>query len=116
MSAAVHLWPAMPQTSGICGAIAQPWDTVNTHGRVLIFLSSVLFTAGILCITTAYRAAEVSVLAPFEYSYLHWATVIGFTVFSDVPTLRTWVPGFIIAGSGIYIAIRERHVACPVSD
>ena len=109
LSAAVHLWPALPQDSGIWGSIAQPWNTLNAQAWMLILLSSVMFTAGILCITTAYRAADVSVLAPFEYSYLLWATLIGYMVFSDVPTLRTWVAGFVIAGSGIYIAIRERH-------
>ncbi len=115
ISIAVHLWPALPQDSSIWGLIAQPWNTLNAQAWVLVILSSVMFAAGILCITTAYRAAEVSILAPFEYSYLLWATMIGYIVFADVPTLRTWLAGFIIAGSGIYIAVRERHAARSVT-
>ena len=111
MSAVIHLWPATPQDAGIWATVAQPWSPLNAQGWMLILLSSVMFAAGILCVTAAYRAAEVSVLAPFEYSYLLWATMIGFVVFSDVPTLRTWVAGFIIAGSGIYITLRERSAA-----
>jgi len=110
LSSAIHVWPAAPADSGIWAAIAQPWNTLNANAWMLITLSSVFFAAGVLCIAAAYRAAEVSVLAPFEYSYLLWATMVGYIVFSDVPTLRTWVAGVIIAGSGIYIAVRERHV------
>ncbi len=111
LSAAIHLWPAMPQDTGIWSLVAQPWNTLDIKSWMWVLVSSALFAAGILCITTAYRAAEVSVLAPFEYSYLLWATLIGFIVFSDIPSLRTWVAGFVIAGSGIYIAIRERRIS-----
>lgn len=111
MTLAVHVWPAQSQNSGIWALIAQPWLSLNILEWLLVVLSSVLFTTGILCITIAYRSAEVSILAPFEYSYLLWATLIGYLVFSDVPTARTWVAGFVIAGSGIYIALRERKIS-----
>jgi len=110
-STLVHLWPAIPNDHGIWATIAQPWNTMNTNAWLLTLLSSVLFTAGIVCITTAYRLAQASVLAPFEYSYLIWATLIGYVVFSDIPTLRTWIAGLLIAGSGVYIAIREHRAA-----
>ncbi len=107
----VHLWPATPHDQGIWASIAQPWNTMNTSVWVLTFITSLLFTVGIVCITSAYRLAQASVLAPFEYSYLIWATLIGYLFFADVPTVRTWFAGLIIAGSGIYIAIREHQSA-----
>lgn len=109
-SVMVYLWPASPQDQGVWALVAQPWKSLTSHAWLLVFLSSAMFSMGILCITAAYRAAEVSVLAPFEYSYLIWATLIGYLMFSDVPELRTWLAGFVIAGSGIYIAFRERSV------
>ncbi|MBX2886767.1 MAG: DMT family transporter [Granulosicoccus sp.] len=108
---AVHLWPSTSADTGLWSVVAQRWPPLTGRAWMLLILSSVMFASGILFITAAYRAAEVSVLAPFEYSYLLWATVIGYIVFTDVPTLRTWVAGLIIAGSGIYIAIRERRVS-----
>ena len=107
----IHNWPASLQDQGIWGLVAQPWESLTMTAWGLVMLSSVMFTGGILFITAAYRAAEVSVLAPFEYSYLLWATLIGYVVFSDVPELRTWLAGFIIAGSGVYIALRERRLS-----
>jgi len=108
-SALIHLWPATPQDNNIWSSIAQPWNTMSTNSWALTFLSSLLFSAGIVCITIAYRAAQASVLAPFEYSYLIWATLIGYLIFSDVPTPRTWIAGIIIAGCGVYIAMREHR-------
>jgi len=108
-STLIHLWPAMPHEHSIWATIAQPWNTMKASTWVLTFLSSMLFTAGIVCITIAYRVTQASVLAPFEYSYLIWATLIGYLVFSDIPTVRTWIAGLMIAGSGVYIAMREHR-------
>jgi len=110
-STLVHLWPAMPDNHSIWASIAQPWNTMNAGSWALTFLSSLLFTAGIICITIAYRVAQASILAPFEYSYLIWATLIGYLFFSDIPTIRTWIAAIIIAGSGVFIAMREHQNA-----
>jgi len=111
MSAMVHLWPATPEDSAVWQFMAQPWNTLTIQAWGWVILSSVLFTAGVICITIAYRSTNVSVLAPFEYSYLLWATLVGYLIFSDIPTLRTWLAALVIAGSGIYIAVRERSIA-----
>ncbi|WP_137390921.1 DMT family transporter [Rhodoligotrophos defluvii] len=59
----------------------------------------------------AYRHANASVLAPFSYIQIIWASGIGFLVFSTLPGLWTYVGGAIIAASGLYTAHRERLVA-----
>lgn len=110
-STLVHLWPTVPGDISIWANVAQPWNAMNASSWALTFLSSLLFTAGIICITIAYRVAQASVLAPFEYSYLLWATLIGYLFFSDIPTMRTLIAGLVIAGSGVYIAIREHRTA-----
>jgi len=106
---AIHLWPSAPADEGVWSLIAQPWTPLTVTAWIELLFTSLLFATGILCITAAYRSAEVSVLAPFEYSYLLWAIVVGYLVFSDVPTVRTLLAALVIAGSGIYIAIRERN-------
>lgn len=114
VSGAVHLWPAGNEQNGLWAIIAQPWIALDIRAWLLIVLSSIMFTVGVLCLTMAYRTAPVSTLAPFEYSYLVWAMLAGFIVFSDIPVLRTWVAAAVIAGSGIYIAFRERQAVAPI--
>ena len=43
---------------------------------------------GQILITEAYRQAEVSVIAPFEYTSLVLSLIVGYLVFSDVPTVQ----------------------------
>lgn len=72
--------------AGICGGIAQ------------------------VLMTEAYRYAEASTVAPFEYSSLILSLIIGYLAFSDVPTIHMIVGGVIVVGSGIFIVWRERQL------
>lgn len=62
---------------------------------------------GMFCFIQAYRLAEASTLAPFDYTAMVWATVFGFLIWGEVPTLITVTGIAVIAGSGIFIAQRE---------
>ncbi len=60
--------------------------------------------------TSAYRHAEVSTVAPFEYTSMILAIVVGYVAFGDVPTLYMLVGGSIVVGAGIFIILRERQL------
>jgi drug/metabolite transporter (DMT)-like permease len=51
--------------------------------------------------------APASILAPFGYSEIIMATIIGFVVFGDFPNITTWLGVGVIILSGVYISIRE---------
>jgi len=59
-------------------------------------------------IILAYQRAEAPLVAPFAYTELVWATILGLTFFGDFPDLWTFIGAAIIAASGIYILHRER--------
>ena len=69
----------------------------------LLFLS----TVGYYAITAAMRVGEVSVIAPFRYSRLVFATALGFLVFGEVPDTASMAGAALIIGSGIYAMLRE---------
>ena len=58
----------------------------------------------------AHRRAPASVLSPFIYTQLVWATMMGFLVFHDLPTGWTLLGGAIVVASGLYLIHRERVV------
>ncbi|WP_207460277.1 DMT family transporter [Azospirillum sp. SYSU D00513] len=60
-----------------------------------------------LFMTQAFRLAPAVVVAPFEYSGMLWATLLGFLVFGEVPTQAVLAGAAIIIASGIYIIHRE---------
>lgn len=63
-----------------------------------------------LFMTGSLRLARVSIVAPFDYSQLVWAVLLGWAIWNTVPTSRTWAGGAIIAACGLYSAYRERKL------
>ena len=61
-------------------------------------------------LTESYRHADMSVVAPFEYSSLVFSIAIGLVFFGDVPTPYMLVGGVIVVGSGLFIIYREHRL------
>ena len=56
----------------------------------------------------AHRRAPASVLAPFFYTQLLWATLLGLLVFGETPDRWTLLGGGIVMASGLHLVARER--------
>ncbi|MCB2106146.1 MAG: DMT family transporter [Rhodobacteraceae bacterium] len=64
-----------------------------------------------LLIALAFRSASPSLLAPFDYTALIWAVVIGYVLFGNLPNGSTVAGMALIAGAGMFIAYRESRAA-----
>ena len=60
--------------------------------------------------TEAYRHAEASTVAPFEYTSMILGIIVGYLAFGDVPTVHMLVGGAIVVAAGIFIIWRERQL------
>lgn len=60
------------------------------------------------CLVRAFSLAPAALVAPFDYSYIVYATVLGYVVFGDFPASGTWVGLALLTASGLYIIHRER--------
>lgn len=60
-----------------------------------------------MLVTMGMSRAPASVLAPFGYSEIIAATILGWWIFGDWPSSLTWFGVLIIIGSGVYVAWRE---------
>ncbi len=65
---------------------------------------------GQILLTTSYRFADTSVIAPFEYTSILLAVVIGYTVFDEVPTVTVLAGVCLVIGAGLIIIYRERQL------
>ena len=66
---------------------------------------------GHLILTNAFKYADASILAPFQYVELIVAALLGWYLFNDIPTMTTVVGTLILVASGMYIFKRENIVA-----
>lgn len=77
---------------------------------VLLLISGMVNIGGALCLNRALILAPASVVAPYQYTMIVWAVVLGFVVFGDVPSFNTLIGAAIVACAGMYIFVRERTV------
>lgn len=109
-TATIVLWFSM--MASVLALLTLPfgWDAMSSTQVVLLIAAG--FCGGIaqILMTAAYRHAEVSVVAPFEYTSMILAIVVGYVVFDDVPTIYMLVGGLIVVAAGIFIIFRERQL------
>ena len=71
-------------------------------------------TLGQLLVTQAFRVADTMAVMPFDFTKLIWASLLGFLVFDEIPSMFTWIGGVIIFGGALYVALRERQSQEPI--
>jgi drug/metabolite transporter (DMT)-like permease len=86
------------------------WHTPNlTELAALIGLGSCGGLAHLL-LTESYRYAPASLVAPFDYTSMLWALLLGYVLFGEVPALFVYVGSGIVAGAGLFVIWRERQL------
>ncbi|QYK41786.1 MAG: DMT family transporter [Paracoccaceae bacterium] len=103
------------------------WFSLTASGLALVTLpfgwvwptpaeAAILVTCGLMggvgqiMLTSAYRYADASVVAPFDYASMIFALAIGYWAFGEVPT-RTMLGGAaLVILAGVLIIWRERRL------
>lgn len=83
------------------------WTPLDFGHLPLLVGLAVFGTLGMTLITQGFRMAPPSVVAPFDYTALIWATLLGWMIWGELPDLWTYVGAAVIIASGIYIVLRE---------
>ena len=76
------------------------WPFIIAMGCIGAFAFNFVFNA--------YSIASPSVISLYEYSLIIWSILIGYILFNNIPTTRTFIGVSIIIGAGIYIYLREK--------
>ena len=95
----------------IGGLATLPFGWIVPSGPQLAALIGLGVLGGLahVLLTESYRHAPASVVAPFDYSSMLWAFVLGYAMFGEVPSIYVFVGGAIVAGSGLYVIWREQQ-------
>jgi drug/metabolite transporter (DMT)-like permease len=113
MSGREHAITTMTYSSivGVCivsAIVPFVWVTPSWNDILFGILIGVASTAGQWIVVLAFRYADASVLAPFQYTQLLWVSILGFMIFGEVPDAWTVTGAAFIVASGLYTAHRER--------
>jgi drug/metabolite transporter (DMT)-like permease len=97
-------------TGLIMASFSGGFQTPSPMSLVYISIAAIIGVGGYYAVTSATRLGEISVIAPFRYSRLVFAMLVGIFVFSERPDLWTMLGAAIIILSGIYTFVRERRI------
>ena len=84
---------------------------MTNNAIILAAVIGLIGTIGHLMLIKSLSLGEASLVAPFSYSSLLFATVWGAILFNSFPDIWTIFGSVIIVGAGVYVWARERALA-----
>ena len=96
----------------IAGALTLPFAWHSPTPRELTGLVALGVFGGFahILLTESYRYAAASVVAPFDYSSMLWALLLGYWLFGELPETLVYLGASIVAGAGLFVIWRERQL------
>ena len=87
-----------------------PWEPMDLTEIGLLLAATTSIVGGYAFSVMVMRIGDISFIAPFRYTGLIWALILGWLVFGDWPHPLTLIGGGIVVASGIYMLYREAIV------
>ena len=91
-------------------SMTQDWVPITAPAASYIVGSAMFVITGYFFSIQVMRSGDVSFIAPFRYTGLIGAMIIGFLVFGEVPTALTLIGAAIVIGTGMFTFYRERKL------
>jgi drug/metabolite transporter (DMT)-like permease len=98
--------------SSLCGLATLPfgWLWPDLHQFGILFLMGFAGGIGQLFMTESYRYAQASLTAPFDYTSIIWAVMLGYVAFGEVPGPSVWAGSVVVIAAGLFVIWRERQL------
>lgn len=95
------------------GAVLSPatWVTPTAPDFALLGMLGVVAMVAHVCVNRALKLADAAIVAPFQYTMLPWAVLMGWLFFGDIPRPAMLTGGVVIIGAGLFIFLREQALA-----
>jgi len=109
-TAAIVFWFSI--TASILSLTTLPFGWVMPPAWVLAVLvvAGLLGGVGQILLTSSYRFADASLVAPFEYTSMLLALGVGYLFFDEIPSLTMLAGASVVIAAGVMIILRERHL------
>ena len=101
--------------AGLSLSVNEVWPVMALREWMILLSAAGLLLVGYGTSILAMRYGEMSVVAPFRYTGILFAIVLGYVIWQDVPDAYTLVGIAIVVATGIYTFYRERRVSLATS-
>lgn len=86
------------------------WPSISQEAFLLLMVAGFCGGVAQILLTESYRHADMSTIAPFEYTSIVLGLIIGYFLFEDIPTGTMLIGTAIVVGAGIFIIFREHRL------
>ncbi|MDE0849948.1 DMT family transporter [Yoonia sp.] len=93
-----------------CGLPFETWVPIAAPQFGLLAGAAVFVIGGYIFSVAAMRVGEIGFVAPFRYTSLLVALILGFLVFGEVPRTLTFIGAGIVVSMGLFTLYREQRV------
>lgn len=109
-TSAIVFWFSLTATGLSLITLPFGWVMPGPVDAAILVGAGLLGGVGQVLLTSSYRHADASVIAPFDYVSILFALAIGYWAFGEVPTGTMLLGAAIVIAAGILIIWRERQL------
>lgn len=102
-SSTTFCWGNAVVLLGAAGGLPIVWLTPTAMDLGVIIFMGVAGGLSTYCEIEACRYAPIRTLAPFDYTTLLWATMLGYALWGDLPDAWTWIGACAIVIGGLHV-------------
>lgn len=105
--ASIIFWFTLSTT--LLSGLFMPFQWVMPQGWdwALLITVGLIGGAAQIAMTSAFSQAAVAAISPFKYASIIWATLIGWLIWDEIPSMSIWLGWPLVLASGLYIVYRE---------
>ena len=103
-------YTALVGTVGSSAVVWYDWQTPTPAQWAMLLLIGAIGGGSHYIVIKAYSRVAASLLAPFQYVQIIWATVYGLLIFGHFPDIWTFIGAAVIIASGLYVWLREQQL------
>ena len=89
-------------------SLIEGWRPLSAVEMGLLAVAAVFLATGYYLIVSSTRRGDLSLIVPFRYTALLFATIAGFVAWGDTPNALAWCGIALLIGSGIYVLRASR--------
>ena len=109
-TSAIVFWFSLTATVLSLATLPFGWVIPTGFEAAILVGAGLLGGVGQILLTSSYREADASLVAPFDYASMLFALLIGYFVFNEVPTWTMLGGAALVIFAGILIIWRERKL------
>lgn len=91
--------------------LQEHWVATNAIETLLIFGAAVSLMIGYVTAVSGMRSGEIGFVAPFRYTSLLVALILGFVLFNEWPDALTMLGASIVVATGLFTIYREQKTS-----